>query len=685
VALQNPEIQDEPVRTNEVQHQDASSDSPDGYLAALQSTEQELEEKSQLLVVFKEKLDSLSAEKQHVSTRCAYLEEQVQKLSNQLENESAKQTKSESSELEQLRSQLKAATDQLAQTRDENTEVLREQLNAAESKIEELEKELLKVHQQMLDHLSDSQMNTSEIRGEVEQTRWQLLQDSGIQKTELLRARQDMVNRIIQMGEKSREVEMSMKKLQLDGKHLTADIVAIIHKLGDPEQQELIHGTLKALELENQVLKLRNAQLELAGNTETIKGSSYESSNKVDYHCGGDDKKLSGEHKMDMNSKHSDISSRKTEDDSETESLKSEVSELCLMKQKLDYQVSQLQTKVETYERDIECFEVMKSDWTVEKKMLEQLLSDLKGQLREKEEKLNLVTAQKGLMEVKKHSLVQTDKCEEQLVLQERVDELMVQLTLVQEEKKQLQDGKVFLTSEVDSMAKIVQDLESQLARAQEENAGLNKSIEELDDQHQEAIDQLLQVKESLLKQYERLLSESETLKQRVEFEECRTRSENFEKIDVGTECFPVHLYKAIQTEPCSDFQGNDEVHVKCRRNLETEIQEKLLKLVTFEIPRNYYSSNSNNKDDIMPMRTVEALVKMCVECKWQRDTLERKVAELMKELRDVKHMYEERSKAAYELDCECRTLKGNVESLIEELMVCKSGGGETLAPILEE
>lgn len=47
---------------------------------------------------------------------------------------------------------------------------------------------------------------------------------------------------------------------------------------------------------------------------------------------------------------------------------------------------------------------------------------------------------------------------------------------------------QVFLTSEVDTMAKIVQDLESQLARAQEENAGLNKSIEELDDQHQEAV-----------------------------------------------------------------------------------------------------------------------------------------------------------------------------------------------------
>jgi hypothetical protein len=39
----------------------------------------------------------------------------------------------------------------------------------------------------------------------------------------------------------------------------------------------------------------------------------------------------------------------------------------------------------------------MKSDWTVEKKMLEQHLSGLKEQLREKEEKLNLVTAQKVL------------------------------------------------------------------------------------------------------------------------------------------------------------------------------------------------------------------------------------------------------------------------------------------------
>jgi hypothetical protein len=47
---------------------------------------------------------------------------------------------------------------------------------------------------------------------------------------------------------------------------------------------------------------------------------------------------------------------------------------------------------------------------------------------------------------------------------------------------------QICLSSEVEVMAKIVQDLESQLARAQEENVRLNKSLEELDEQHQDAI-----------------------------------------------------------------------------------------------------------------------------------------------------------------------------------------------------
>lgn len=143
-------------------------------------------------------------------------------------------------------------------------------------------------------------------------------------------------------------------------------------------------------------------------------------------------------------------------------------------------------------------------------------------------------------------------------------------------------------------------------------------------------------------------------------------------------------MCRETQTEPYSDLQEGDELYAKWRKNLELDFQEKISKLITFEIPRDYFSVNSNSKDDILPMEMVEALVRMCIECKWQRDTLERKVAELMKELRDIKHIYDERNKAAIELDSECRILKGNVETLIEEMMVIKNSSGEGLATIPE-
>jgi phosphoglycerate-specific signal transduction histidine kinase len=74
---------------------------------------------------------------------------------------------------------------------------------------------------------------------------------------------------------------------------------------------------------------------------------------------------------------------------------------------------------------------------------------------------------------------------------QEHLDQEVEQLKEMLAELEQNSDQfylQVLLTSEVGAMAKIVQHLESQHARAQEENAGLKKSLEELDDKHQDAI-----------------------------------------------------------------------------------------------------------------------------------------------------------------------------------------------------
>ncbi|KAJ9580382.1 hypothetical protein L9F63_003958, partial [Diploptera punctata] len=288
-------------------------------------------------------------------------------------------------------------------------------------------------------------------------------------------------------------------------------------------------------------------------------------------------------------------------------------------KQHLTHCLTDVQRKLQANEEMMATKELtstwceVERDWRKEKEHLEQCLADVQQQLKEKEDKLNNITAQ-----------------------------------------------QVSLSSELEAMAKIVQDLESQLAKSQEENASLSQNLVELDEQHQGAVEKLLSVKDSLQKQNDVLQSEVNALKK------C-----DADKTDIATEC-------SEPTRPDA-VKSNTDLHDECRKNLEAEFKEKITKLITFEIPQSYLSFNNNNN-----IGTVEALVKMCTEYKWKRDTLERKVAELMKEVRDSKAKYEEKDREARELENECKVLKGNVETLIEDLMISKSGSGESLAPIPE-
>lgn len=59
------------------------------------------------------------------------------------------------------------------------------------------------------------------------------------------------------------------------------------------------------------------------------------------------------------------------------------------------YQVRQLHSRIEAYELELEQFELVKSDWQMEKESLEGVLVKLRSELREKEEVLNIVHAQK--------------------------------------------------------------------------------------------------------------------------------------------------------------------------------------------------------------------------------------------------------------------------------------------------
>ncbi|KAL2738879.1 thyroid receptor-interacting protein 11-like isoform X2 [Vespula squamosa] len=110
---------------------------------------------------------------------------------------------------------------------------LQEQLAQATVKIRELEAELKRTQK----------VNNGSIMDEL---------PDGHQKAEYLRAKQDMVNRIVRMEEKNREVERNVKRMQEDEIALVNDFYMVISKLDYQEKVKLIREALRNLENDKQ-------------------------------------------------------------------------------------------------------------------------------------------------------------------------------------------------------------------------------------------------------------------------------------------------------------------------------------------------------------------------------------------------------------------------------------------------
>ena len=91
----------------------------------------------------------------------------------------------------------------------------------------------------------------------------------------------------------------------------------------------------------------------------------------------------------------SGIQGQDTDNFSDTTSFTSDLSELSKRNVELDEQVSSLRSQIDRYETEIEQFEMLRSDWQNEKEALEGVLVQLREQLKEKENSLAVVEAQK--------------------------------------------------------------------------------------------------------------------------------------------------------------------------------------------------------------------------------------------------------------------------------------------------
>ncbi|XP_011298420.1 thyroid receptor-interacting protein 11 [Fopius arisanus] len=109
---------------------------------------------------------------------------------------------------------------------------LEEQIAQATVRIKELEEEVKKYQK----------ISSVEMKEEISENQ---------QRGESVRVKQDLVNRIIQIGEKGKEAERTMKKIQTDELAFINDFRAAISKLDSHEQVNLIRCTLSALEMDN--------------------------------------------------------------------------------------------------------------------------------------------------------------------------------------------------------------------------------------------------------------------------------------------------------------------------------------------------------------------------------------------------------------------------------------------------
>lgn len=91
---------------------------------------------------------------------------------------------------------------------------------------------------------------------------------------------------------------------------------------------------------------------------------------------------------------------------SDSGSFTSDVSELSRRNQELDEQVNSLRDQIKTYEEDIAKFETLQADWLNEKETLEGVLEELRNELKDKENDLNTVEAQKVGLTAKSYSKI---------------------------------------------------------------------------------------------------------------------------------------------------------------------------------------------------------------------------------------------------------------------------------------
>ncbi|XP_026668003.1 thyroid receptor-interacting protein 11-like isoform X2 [Ceratina calcarata] len=208
-------------------------------------------------------------------------------------------------------------------------------------------------------------------------------------------------------------------------------------------------------------------------------------------------------------------------------------------------------------------------------------------------------------------------------------------------------------------------ELRNKIKELQEENRRLFASIEELDGQHEESIEELLSLKEEVVKKHQCLQNAYEQLY--VEYNQAQDKVVQLEdkvtKLESETRTRTATVSSSVQTnsresvDKCTQANDSDSIEEQNENkddavNSLTDRVQNILKSTCVEIE---------------PNETIfEALAKQYVDVKWKKDVVEKWVSELNRELKGVVEMKED-------LQMECSMKQSHIDTLLQEIDDLKS------------
>ncbi|XP_066280845.1 thyroid receptor-interacting protein 11-like isoform X2 [Branchiostoma lanceolatum] len=585
----------------------------------------------------------------------------------------------------------------------------------------------------------NKQASTSTMLQDLQDVRERFRQESGDRLATLAEKRCDIANEMADIGEQISESRSVVAELEADSDEVHRQTVEMMEQVGSPQHREITQRIVDSLEEENRLLHTHNQQLlaqveelehsvsslvsereqdediimTLNQEINTIKGNPVGDMTLLNQLRRSDSEQTLGasadsdtESAVEKNTpqpqgtsalgrmlsvqdniKHklSPLSKMPNDDTEYDGSVSSHMSsESDLRSSDLSDAVSILQNQVQDYEREIEHFEMVRSDWQNEKDALETVLVKLRDQLKEKEYNLSVLMAQKGLMDLEKQQGGQDSSAEEAEVesqvqqLRQELEELQEAKQLLQAEQNDLQETVDQLNmsrddletsvaslkgekGNVEDLSMELEDLKTQLvtkdeevSQVTEEKEVLTQELETLDHQHQEALAHLIEIRNQLtdkLEASETQLQQTKEEKESLALELSELKDQNDTNIE---------LQKEANRER-DELQQQMHLQKEELENIRRELEDVEQRYREYREETAETEDKAGELNDKLEQMEVELAALRDERCRMEADNRQT-VTQLEQEVQRIQERLEEASQAVEENRKEEEMLQEQVE-----------------------